>query len=253
MRKQWVLGNWKMNGSSQSNRDLIDGLLTGLDGQNGSGIGVCAPFVYLSQVSEQLIGSSFLLGAQDVSEHERGAYTGEVSAAMAADCGCSLVLVGHSERRILHGETSELVARKFRQVLSSKLIPVLCIGETLEEREKGITYKVVSEQLDAVFECCDTDELTHSIIAYEPVWAIGTGKTASAEQAQDVHAFIRKKLAEKAQLLADRVPVLYGGSVKPDNAKELFSMPDIDGGLIGGASLDAKSFLAIYNSTEVIG
>lgn len=253
MRKQWVLGNWKMNGSSQSNRRLIDGLLAGLDSQNNSGIGVCAPFVYLSQVNGQVTGSPLLLGAQDVSEHAEGAYTGEVSAAMAVDCGCGLVLVGHSERRTLHGETSELVARKFKQVLSSQMIPVLCVGETLEEREKGITYRVVSEQLSAVLECCDTDELARTIIAYEPVWAIGTGKTASAEQAQDVHAFIRKKLAEKAQLLADKVPVLYGGSVKPDNAKELFSMPDIDGGLIGGASLDAKSFLAIYNSTEVIG
>ncbi len=253
MRKQWVLGNWKMNGSSQSNRHLIDGLLAGLDGQNSSGIGVCTPSVYLSQVGERLIGSPIALGAQDVSEHSEGAYTGEVSAAMVADCGCGLALVGHSERRTLHGETSELVARKFRQALSNRLMPVLCVGETLEQREDGVTYKVIAEQLDAVFDCCDANELALSVIAYEPVWAIGTGKTASTEQAQEVHEFIRKRLAEKSQLLAEKVPVLYGGSVKPDNAKELFSMPDIDGGLIGGASLDAESFLAIYNSTEVIG
>ncbi|RLA20000.1 MAG: triose-phosphate isomerase [Gammaproteobacteria bacterium] len=253
MRKQWVLGNWKMNGSRESNSHLISGLLAGLNAESSSGIGVCVPSVYLIEVGDKLAGSTVALGAQTISEHDEGAYTGEISAKMAVDCGCSLVLVGHSERRSLYGETSEIVAKKFKQALSNELTPVLCVGETLEQRESGITNEVIGEQLDAVIECCNSDELGRSIIAYEPVWAIGTGKTASAEQAQEVHAFIRNKLAQKSNALAEKISILYGGSVKADNAKEIFSMSDIDGGLVGGASLGAESFLAIYNSTDVIG
>ncbi len=252
MRKQWVIGNWKMNGTRESNRHLIGGFLGKLGAPKGACIAVCVPSIYLYEVAS-LRGSQLLVGSQDLSEYEKGAYTGEISAAMVADSGGKLALVGHSERRSLHAETSEQVARKFKQALLHNLVPVLCVGETLEQRESGATFAVVAEQLDAVLNCCDEAEVSQAIIAYEPVWAIGTGKTASAEQAQEVHAFIRQKLAQKSELLAKNVSVLYGGSVKPDNAQMLFAMPDIDGGLIGGASLDAESFLAIYNSTEVIG
>jgi triosephosphate isomerase len=199
MRKQWVLGNWKMNGSRESNRHLIDGLLAGLGENNSAGMGVCVPAVYLAEIGDSLAGQPVALGAQTISEYDEGAFTGEISAKMVVECGCSLVLVGHSERRSLFGETNEIVARKFRQALSNGLTPVLCVGETLEQRESGITNEVVGGQLDAVIDCCDADELSRSVIAYEPVWAIGTGKTASDEQAQEVHAFIvadwRRKMA----------------------------------------------------------
>lgn len=253
MRKQWVLGNWKMNGSRTRNRQLIDGLLAGLGDKCSTGIGVCAPAVYLAELGDSLAGQRIVLGAQTISEYEEGAFTGEISAKMVVECGCSLALVGHSERRSLFGETNEIVANKFRQALSNGLTPVLCVGETLQQRESGITNEIVGGQLDAVIDCCDADELSRAIIAYEPVWAIGTGKTASDAQAQEIHALIRDRLAQKNGNLAKNISILYGGSVKPDNAKALFSMPDIDGGLVGGASLDAESFLAIYNSTEVIG
>ncbi len=242
-----------MNGSFKRNGRLLDDLLESLSARQGAEIGVCAPFVYLSDARERLLDSPVLLGAQNVSEQVEGAYTGEISAEMLADCGCTFALVGHSERRSLYGETSEIVYRKFRQLLSNGITPVVCVGETLEQREAGIAFDIVAEQLDAVLESCSVDDLAEAIIAYEPVWAIGTGKTASSEQAQEIHQFIRNKLAQKSPLVAEKVPVLYGGSVKADNAKELFSMPDIDGGLVGGASLDAESFLAIYNSLEVTG
>jgi triosephosphate isomerase (TIM) len=226
-RVRLVAGNWKMHGS----RGSIAALLDELAKANPQGSAVCAPFPYLAQVAERLRGSAIAWGAQNVSEHAQGAYTGEVSAAMLAEFGCRYAIVGHSERRQLYGETDAQVAAKFAAAKKGGLTPILCVGETLAEREAGRTEEVVGRQLAAV-------QFEQAVLAYEPVWAIGTGKVASPEQAQAVHAFLRKRVA------AD-TPILYGGSVKPDNAAAIFAMPDVDGGLIGGASLVAKDFLAI--------
>ncbi|MCD8537714.1 MAG: triose-phosphate isomerase [Burkholderiaceae bacterium] len=239
--KTLVIGNWKMNGSLESNRTLLDGIVAGVAGGDGKAtMAVCAPFPYLAQVADVLAGTSISWGAQDVSAHDKGAYTGEVSASMLLEFNCSWAIVGHSERRAMHGETVELVADKAQAAAKAGITPVFCVGESLAEREAGQVQTVIAAQLAPLL--AKGDELVaRTVIAYEPVWAIGTGKTASPEQAQEVHAFIRAQLPTTAK----EVPLLYGGSVKPDNAATLFAMDDIDGGLIGGAALVAKDFLAI--------
>lgn len=244
-RAQWVVGNWKMHGRLAENETLLRALLEGA-GVIGEAvrIGVCVPAPYLAQVQALLDGSALAWGVQDVSAHVQGAYTGEVAGEMALEFGATLAIVGHSERRAYHGESSELVAAKAQRALQAGLTPIVCIGETLQERERGETQAVVGAQLDAVLAVLSAQELARVVVAYEPVWAIGTGRSATAEQAQEVHAFLRARLAAKGAGLAG-VPLLYGGSVKPDNAETLFSQADIDGGLIGGASLKSQDFLAI--------
>lgn len=245
MRGYLVAGNWKMHGSTAQNMALVDGILAGADSADTIELLVCPPFPYLAAIAASLRGSGVSVGAQTLSEHEKGAYTGEVSGSMLRDVGCDYVIVGHSERRALMGENSELVAAKFETALDCGLIPILCVGETLQERETGRTQAVVDEQLDAVLGRSGIEAFADAVIAYEPVWAIGTGMTASPEQAQDVHRHIREKLAADMSQVAAGIRILYGGSVKGDNAEGLFSKPDIDGGLIGGASLKAADFLAI--------
>ncbi|WP_305907175.1 triose-phosphate isomerase [Methylomarinum sp. Ch1-1] len=247
MRQSLVMGNWKMNGSRAESLALAQSIVAGLE-SGDQGVAVCVPFVYLSDVRSVIESTPLALGAQNVADQEKGAYTGEVSAAMLKDCGCTYALVGHSERRSYYGDSDQSVAARFCQAQKQGIIPVLCVGETLEEREQDKTFAVIDKQLDAVIDMAGIDALANSVIAYEPVWAIGTGKTASDDQAQEVHKYIRQRIAEKSQEIADKIQILYGGSVKPDNAKALFAMPDIDGGLIGGASLDADSFLSIYRS-----
>jgi len=236
-RTRLVAGNWKMHGSRAANRALLDAILNGLPELEKGGYAqcaVCPPFPYLGEVAARLRGTPIAWGAQNVSEHAQGAYTGEVSAAMLAEFGCRYVIVGHSERRQLYGESDAHVAAKFAAVRSAGLTPILCVGETLAEREAGRTEEVVARQLAAV-------QFADAVLAYEPVWAIGTGRNATPEQAQAVHAFLRGKLN------AD-VSILYGGSVKAQNAPAIFAMPDVDGGLIGGASLVAEDFLAILHA-----
>ncbi|HHJ17274.1 MAG TPA: triose-phosphate isomerase [Gammaproteobacteria bacterium] len=245
MRQTLVAGNWKMNGSLESIKQLVAGITAGAADSGDTAIAVCPPFVYIPLVSELLAGSKIALGSQDNSDQEAGAFTGEISCSMLNDFGCRYAIVGHSERRALYGEDDDFTARKFAAARKAGLTPILCVGESLEEREQGITEDVVARQLDAVIKLEGIAAIADAVIAYEPVWAIGTGKTASPRQAQDVHAFIRGKLAGLDQGVADKVQILYGGSVKGSNAKELFSMQDIDGGLIGGASLAADDFLAI--------
>ena len=238
-RPRLVAGNWKMHGSRESIRILLDAIVAGA-GRPSSQCAVCPPFPYLGQVAERLRGTAIAWGAQNVSEHASGAYTGEVSVAMLAELGCRYVIVGHSERRQIFGESDAQVAAKFAAVRSGGLTPILCVGETLAEREAGRTQEVVARQLGAV-------KFEQGVLAYEPVWAIGTGRNATAEQAQEVHAFLRMRLP--AERRAD-TPILYGGSVKPQNAAAIFEMPDVDGGLIGGASLVAADFLAILRATQ---
>lgn len=245
MRQPLVAGNWKLNGSTQQNKDLLEGILGGLQDVKKAEIAVCSPFIYIPQVADLLNGTAVSYGAQNVSEYDSGAYTGEISAPMLKEFGCKYAIVGHSERRSIFGESDQQVAAKFMSAQKSGIRPILCVGELLEERETGETQNVVAKQLDAVLAAAGVDALKDAVIAYEPVWAIGTGKTATPEQAQEVHAFIRQRVAEQNADVASAVQVLYGGSVKPDNAKELFGQPDIDGGLIGGASLDAAGFLSI--------
>lgn len=234
-----------MNGDSAANAELVSAIVAGVPASESVRLLVCPPFPYLAQVGDQLAGSGVTLGAQNVSEHTSGAYTGETAPAMLADVGCKFVIVGHSERRSLYGESSAQVAAKFEAVMAVGLTPILCVGETLEQREAGDTEAVVAEQLDAVLDRVGIAAFGAAVIAYEPVWAIGTGRTATPEQAQDVHRFIRERLAARDVTIADGVQVLYGGSVKGDNAAGLFAQSDIDGGLIGGASLKAADFLAI--------
>jgi len=243
MRQIFVAGNWKMNGSLEANQQLINGIKAGR-GINAE-MAICPPAIYIPQIADLLTGSDISWGGQDVCEQVSGAYTGQISAAMLLEMKCKYVIVGHSERRTLNGESDELVAEKYSTALAAGLKPILCIGELLEERESGDTEAVVARQLNAVLDKVGIEGIGAGVIAYEPVWAIGTGKTASPQQAQDVHAFIRQILTEKDGNVAEKVQILYGGSVKPDNAAELFAMTDIDGGLIGGASLDADSFLGI--------
>jgi len=245
MRQPLVAGNWKMNGSSDSIGALLDGIKAGMGGIHTAEMAVCPPFVYLPQVAAQLAGTAIGLGAQDVSDRESGAFTGEVAANMLTDIGCKYVIVGHSERRSLYGESDDFTAAKFAAARKAGLVPILCVGELLEEREQGITEQVVARQLDAVIALEGVGAVGGAVIAYEPVWAIGTGKTATPEQAQEVHAFIRGRLAALDAAVAERVQILYGGSMNPGNAAQLLAMPDIDGGLIGGASLKPADFLAI--------
>ena len=245
MRQPLVAGNWKMNGSLDSITELVEGIKTGLDSVTTAEMAICPPYVYIPQVADMIRGSSISLGAQDVNDQESGAHSGEVSAAMLTDVGCKYAIVGHSERRSIYGESDEFTARKFAAARMAGLAPILCVGELLEEREQGITEQVVARQLDAVIDLEGVGALASAVIAYEPVWAIGTGKTASPEQAQDVHAFIRSMVAKEDATIASNLQILYGGSVKGSNAAELFGMPDIDGGLIGGASLQANEFLTI--------
>ena len=245
MRDFLVAGNWKMNGSSAANAELVAGIVAGVPAGSGFTLLICPPFPYLAAVVAQADGSAVKVGAQNVSEHEKGAFTGEVAPGMLADIGCDYVIVGHSERRAIYGETSAQVAAKFVAAQAAGILPNLCVGETLEEREAGSTEHVIDEQLDAALEAAGIDAFASAVIAYEPVWAIGTGMTASPEQAQDVHRHIRARLAEKSADIAEGVQILYGGSMKGENAAGLLAQPDIDGGLIGGASLKANDFLAI--------
>ncbi len=239
-----------MHGSRASARDLVEGLKAGISGNalgdKGAQVVICPPFVYLADCAALLKGSAIALGAQNLYHAPAGAYTGEISAAMLVDFQCRYVIVGHSERRALFGEGDDAVAYKVIAAVKAGLTPILCVGEQLDERETGRTEAVVARQLDAVLHSVGgMAALGHAVIAYEPVWAIGTGMTATPQQAQEVHAFIRQRIAEHNADLADKIQLLYGGSVKAANAVELFSMPDIDGGLIGGASLQASEFLAI--------
>jgi len=245
MRQPLVAGNWKMNGSTDSIKALIEGIKSGIDAVTTAEMAVCPPYVYIPQVASLLAGTPISYGGQDVSDQQAGAYTGEVAPGMLTDIGCKYAIVGHSERRSIYGESDAFTASKFAAARKAGLIPILCVGELLEEREQGITEQVVARQLDAVISLDGIESLGAAVIAYEPVWAIGTGKTASPEQAQEVHAFIRGKLADIDATVAGKVQILYGGSMNPGNAEELLAMPDIDGGLIGGASLKADDFLAI--------
>lgn len=253
MRGYLVAGNWKMNGSTAANNALVDGIVAGAPTSNMVELLVCPPFPYLSSVGDRISGSSVALGAQNVSEHESGAFTGETAGSMLRESGCKYVIVGHSERRALMGETSDIVAAKFQAALESGLQPILCVGETLEQREAGQTEAVIDEQLNAVLNSSGADAFENAVIAYEPVWAIGTGMTASPEQAQDVHRHIRASLEARNASVAAKVKILYGGSVKGENAAGLFSKPDIDGGLIGGASLKSVDFLAIAEVAAALG
>ena len=245
MRRKIVAGNWKMHGSRAENTQLVDAIVSGFEAVDGTDGILCPPFVYLHEISRQLRDSAVRLGAQDVCAEGQGAFTGEVSAAMLKDVGCSYVLVGHSERRALYGEDDHMVARKFAAAQARGLLPILCVGEQLAERDAGRTHDVIARQLDAVLAVSEVGALAKAVVAYEPVWAIGTGRTATPEQAQDVHAFIRERIAARDANIAAGLPLLYGGSVKAGNAAELFAMSDVDGGLIGGASLKAEEFLAI--------
>lgn len=242
MRKKLVAGNWKMHGSQAENAALLAAIKPALAGIDAV---VCVPFPYLAQAQAALAGSSIAWGAQNLSEQPKGAFTGEVSASMLLDFGCRYVIVGHSERRSLYGESDADVAKKYMAAQAAGLMPILCVGESLDERESGVTEAVVARQLDAVIGMAGVGSLARAVVAYEPVWAIGTGKTATPAQAQAVHAFIRGKIAALDKSVADALIIQYGGSVKAANAAELMAQPDIDGGLIGGASLAADEFVAI--------
>ena len=247
MRRKLVVGNWKMNGSLSANSVLLSGIVAGLS-STGADCAVCAPAPYLAQCQAQLSGAPISWGAQDVSACASGAYTGEVSASMLRDFACNYVIVGHSERRAYHAESNTLVAQKTVAALAAGLTPIVCVGETLAERDAGQTDAIVSAQLGAVLDLLDAADVARIVLAYEPVWAIGTGKTATPQMAQDVHQMLRARLAEKNAPAAVGVQILYGGSMKPDNAAQLMAMPDIDGGLIGGAALKAADFLAIIHA-----
>ena len=244
MRRKIVAGNWKMHGSRAANAPLIEAIVATVTSERVACV-ICPPHVYLHDASRALRDSAVALGAQDLCAEALGAYTGEVSGAMLRDVGCSYTLVGHSERRNLFGETSALVARKFAAALGVGLIPILCVGEQLAEREAGRTQPIVAAQLEAITQLSGVQSLGGAVIAYEPVWAIGTGRTATPEQAQEVHAFIRQRIGAEDAKIAAGLRILYGGSVKAGNARDIFAMPDVDGGLIGGASLKADEFLAI--------
>lgn len=250
MRRPLVAGNWKLHGDRAANASLLGALRAGRPSAPAADVMICPPYVYLAETGQSLAGSGMLLGAQNVSSESSGAFTGEVSAGMLRDVGCSHVIVGHSERRTLFGETDAVVAHKFVAVRAAGLCPILCVGETLQERESGQTRSVVARQLGAVLERVGASDLGAGIIAYEPVWAIGTGRTATPAQAQEVHAFIRSIVAAQDAKMSAQLRILYGGSVKGANAAALFSQPDIDGGLVGGASLDAVDFLSICRAAS---
>jgi triosephosphate isomerase len=250
MRQPLVAGNWKMNGSRAGVAELLEGIKAGMGEVRTAEVAVCPPFVFIPEAAARLAGTAVTWGGQNLSTHASGAYTGEVAASMLTDFGCKYAIVGHSERRTLYGEDDALVAEKFEAARKAGLVPIFCVGETLEEREANATEAVVARQLDAVLERFGAQTLGAGVVAYEPVWAIGTGRTATPEQAQDVHAFIRGRVAVKDAAVAAGLRVLYGGSMKPDNAAELMAKPDIDGGLIGGASLKASDFLAICRAAN---
>jgi len=250
MRSKVVAGNWKLNGSLAGNETLLKALLGEVDGKPGVAVcAVCVPAPYLAQVRGLLQGSAIAWGAQDVSRFEQGAYTGEVSGAMLAELGCRYAIVGHSERRTLFGDTDSIAAEKYGAARKAGLTPIFCVGETLDERDRGITEAVLARQMDALLEK-GVAGLGGGIVAYEPVWAIGTGRTATSQQAEEAHAFIRGRVAAKDGNIAAALPILYGGSVKAGNAAELFAMPDVDGGLVGGASLVATDFAAIWRAAR---
>jgi triosephosphate isomerase len=250
MRRVLVAGNWKMNGTRADADELLSAVLKGVGSASRAEVAVCPPFTLIALTAQKLAGGVVAWGGQNLDEHDAGAFTGEISGAMLRDFGCTYVIVGHSERRALFHENDATVARKFVQAQKTGLVPILCVGELLEEREGGITESVIERQLDAVLGLAGIEGFREAVIAYEPVWAIGTGKTATPDQAQDVHRFIRAKLERLDKKVADEVRILYGGSVKPDNAKELLGQPDVDGGLIGGASLKAEDFLAICAAAD---
>lgn len=250
MRRKLVVGNWKMYGRLARNQVLLEKVIAGVCGLKNAGYAVCVPYPYLAQAQSVLQGSNIAWGAQNLSQHEEGAFTGDVAPGMLADFGCCYVIIGHSERRGLFHESNESAAAKFDAAVKAGLTPIFCVGETLAEREAGVTEQVVSTQLDAVLDRAGAQGLAKAVLAYEPVWAIGTGKTALPAQAQAVHAFIRQKVAQQDSHAAQALCILYGGSVKAANASELFAMPDIDGGLIGGASLVADDFVAICRAAQ---
>jgi triosephosphate isomerase len=250
-RKALIAGNWKMNGSLGESRKLVDALRAGVGAGASAEMLLAPPYVYLAAVKEWIAGSPLLLGAQDVADKVgSGAFTGEVSGAMLAELGCGHAIVGHSERRTLYGETDEIVAAKFKAAQAAKLVPILCVGETLAERDAGATQRTVSRQLDAVLAAAGVESFRRAVVAYEPVWAIGTGRTATPEQAQEVHSFLRALVAGRDATIAAGLRILYGGSVKGANARALFDMDDIDGGLVGGASLVAAEFLEIFRAAS---
>jgi len=250
MRQRLAVGNWKMHGSFPENQALLEKVAVAAENLSRAIAAVCVPFPYLAQAQSVLAGSKAAWGAQNVSQHSKGAFTGEVSAGMLREFGCGYVIVGHSERRQLFGEDDATVALKAKAVLAQGMVPVICVGETLGERERGVTEEVVSRQLNAAADLLGAAGLRASVLAYEPVWAIGTGKTATPEQAQSVHAYLRGALAARDESVAAAMPILYGGSVKAANAAELFRMRDVDGGLIGGAALVAEEFVAICRAAE---
>jgi triosephosphate isomerase len=248
MRSKVVVGNWKLNGSLAGNEQLLKALLREIPRDNPVACAVCVPSPYLAQARALLEGSGIAWGAQDLSRYDRGAYTGEVSGPMLVELGCRYVIVGHSERRTLFGETDAIAAGKYVAARNAGLTPIFCVGETLEERERGEMQSVLARQVDALLARYGVVGLDRGLVAYEPVWAIGTGKTATAAQADEAHAFIRARIGTKDAGVAERLPILYGGSVKGANAAELFAMPNVDGGLVGGASLVAQEFVAIWRA-----
>ncbi|MDX1491967.1 MAG: triose-phosphate isomerase [Pseudohongiellaceae bacterium] len=251
MRRSIVAGNWKMNGSLESSTELLKALVHGLgEGSSKAEVLVCPPFPYLPLAQKVLSGSAIGLGAQNASERNAGAFTGEVSVSMLKEFKTRYVIVGHSERRSLYGESNDLVAQKFAAVQAHGLCPILCVGETLEQRDAGKAELVVTDQLGAILNHCGVDALKQAVIAYEPVWAIGTGKTATPEQAQQMHGVLRAVVARRSAPIAGQLRILYGGSVNAKNAQELFAQPDIDGGLVGGASLKADEFISICKSVS---
>jgi triosephosphate isomerase len=250
MRQRLAVGNWKMHGSLPENKALLDRLTVAAEQLGNAQAAVCVPFPYLAQTQSLLAGSKVAWGGQNVSQHPKGAFTGEVSAGMLREFGCRYVIVGHSERRQLFGEDDATVALKAHAVLAEGMVPIVCVGETLAQRSQGITQDVVGAQLGVVAERLGTEGLKMCVLAYEPVWAIGTGKTATPEQAQAVHAYLRELLAARDATISATVPILYGGSVKGANAAELFGMRDVDGGLIGGAALVAEEFIAICQAAD---
>ncbi len=250
MRRKFVAGNWKMHGSLAENQTLLSQLARGLKGSESLDIAVFATAPYLFQCKSLLASTPLNWGAQNMSQYSQGAYTGEVSAQMLQDFSCKYVIVGHSERREIFSENNSVVADKFAQALKAGVTPILCVGESLQQRESGVAEAIISEQIQAVLNVVGVSGFAHSVIAYEPVWAIGTGKTASPEQAQEMHAAIRAQLAKENENIAANMQILYGGSVKPGNAADIFAKPDVDGALVGGASLNANDFIQICKAAS---
>jgi triosephosphate isomerase len=248
MRTKLVVGNWKLNGSLAGNEALLKAVQAGVSAAKDRICAVCVPYPYLAQMGTLLRGTAIAWGSQDLSRNEKGAFTGEVSGAMVAEFGARFAIVGHSERRSMFGETDSIVADKFAAARKAGLTPIFCVGETLAEREAGVTESVLARQVDALLAKQGAAGLEGAVVAYEPVWAIGTGKTATSAQAEEAHAFIRARIAAQDAGVAGRLPILYGGSVKGSNAAELFAMPNVDGGLVGGASLAAEDFIAIWRA-----